>query len=142
MKQITKDNFFISSIADYKRVDSAPEIEPDYVSYKTFTVWEDKVFNVEEDDLGIAIRVYIDEEDFNNDIGYDIIGTFFGKYSAGHRCIDKNSISSSYWYTEEGVYRKSDHWGECRKCYWTIDVEEINSRAEIVGFCKWEDFTE
>lgn len=142
MKQITKDNFFIKSKADFKKVDNAPDRGPDYTSYKTFVAWEHKVFYVEEDELGIAIRVYIDEEDFNNGIGYDIVGTFFGKYSAGHRCIDRNSISSSYWYTEEGVYRKSDHWGKCRNCHWTIDGEEINSHEDIVGFCKWEDFTD
>ena len=138
--KITKNNYFISSIADFKRVGNAPGKEPDYVSYKTFNVWESEVFDVEEDEDGFSVRVYLDEEDFKNGTGYDIIKTFFGKYCAGHRCINKNKISSSYWYTEEGVYRKSDHWGKCGNCHWTIDGEELNSEEEIVGFCRWEDF--
>lgn len=143
---LTKENFFISSIADFKKVNNAPERQPDYTAYKTFVAWEHEVWRVDETEEGEAVRVYFDEEDLDDDSGYDIVSydvvdTFIGKHGdTGYRCVDKNSISSRYWYTEEGVYRKSNHWGKCRDCFWTIDGEELNSHEEMVGFCKWEDF--
>jgi len=142
--KITKDNFFISSIADFKRVNNVPEREPDYTAYKTFIAWEHEVWDVDEDENGEVIRVHFDVEDLEDEWGYDIVSydvvdTFIGKYGdTGYRCLSKSSISSRYWYTEEGVYRKSNHWGKCRDCYWTIDGEE--SDEEMIGFCRWEDF--
>lgn len=144
--KITKDNYFISTIADFRAVDNAPERHPDYTAYKTFIAWEHEVWGVGRDDDGEVKCVHFDEEDLDDDWGYDIVSydvvdTFIGKYGdTGYRCVDKNSISSRYWYTEEGVYRKSNHWGRCRNCHWTIDGEELNSDEEVVGYCKWEDF--
>ena len=44
---------------------------------------------------------------------------------------------SSYWYTSEGVYRNSDHWGrKIASCSWWINEE--NPRR-TTGFIKWED---
>lgn len=144
--KITKDNFFIKSKADFKKVDNAPDREPDYLSFKTFYVWEDDVLDVEVDDDGEVKCVYLDEEDLDDEWGfdvvsYDVVDTFIGKYGdKGYRCLDKSSISSRYWYTEEGLYRKSDHWGKCGNCHWTIDGEELDSDEEMIGFCRWKDF--
>jgi hypothetical protein len=45
---------------------------------------------------------------------------------------------SSYWYTDKGVIRLSDHWGTVGTCLWTLDW--MCSRKYLCGFCKWEDF--
>lgn len=46
---------------------------------------------------------------------------------------------SSYWYTEKGVIRLSDHWGSVSSCFWLIDWQA--SRKYLCGFAKWEDFS-
>jgi hypothetical protein len=44
---------------------------------------------------------------------------------------------SMYWYTSEGVYRSSDHWGKrIASCSWYIDEE--NARR-TTGFIRWDD---
>lgn len=46
---------------------------------------------------------------------------------------------SQYMYTEEGVYRKSDHWNrKIALCSWTLDGFRYDSEA--IGFCAWSDF--
>lgn len=52
----------------------------------------------------------------------------------------KSDSGSEYMYTNEGVYRKSNHWFEgVASCSWLIDGE-MNAGAEIIGFAKYEDF--
>lgn len=46
---------------------------------------------------------------------------------------------SKYWYTEDGVYRYSDHWYDgVASCNWFLNNEICKEYAS--GFCKWEDF--
>lgn len=48
-------------------------------------------------------------------------------------------ISSRYWYTEDGVFRESDHWGDVATCHWPLEGKR--KRANVhVGFCRWKDF--
>lgn len=72
-----------------------------------------------------------------------------------------SNVSSVYFYTEKGVYRLSNHWGEVSTCTWVLDNPKrvfdgnINFNDKLsfedccedccednwsVGFCKWEDF--
>ena len=54
-------------------------------------------------------------------------------------------ISSRYWYTDEGVYRKSNHWGtDVASCSWYIKGRKYNDRGVSVGktetaFIRWGD---
>ena len=54
---------------------------------------------------------------------------------------------SAYWYTNQGVYRASNHWGNVASCDWGLDgVCEANTPCvvlpfEICGFALWSDFT-
>ena len=57
-------------------------------------------------------------------------------------------ISSEYWYTDEGVYRRSDHWGVgVASCDWALMTEEkVIGTGDLakhldkkVGFIRWED---
>lgn len=140
--KITKDNFFIKSKADFKKVEKAPEREPDYISPCKFVVWEDDIEHIEKDES--ETKIYLCEEDEDDDYGftvkeYKVVETFIGRYGdRGYKCISEDT-SSKYWYTDEGVYRESDHWGECRKCYWTLEGNEEDGER-VVGFCRWEDF--
>lgn len=60
-----------------------------------------------------------------------------------NRTTEPDHISESfskYWFTPEGVYRMSDHWGECSTCNWVLDGEQAFLISDVTGFCKWEDF--
>ena len=54
-------------------------------------------------------------------------------------------VSSRYWYTDKGVYRKSNHWGsEVASCSWGIKGRTYRNEGVSVGktetaFIKWDD---
>jgi len=52
------------------------------------------------------------------------------------------SKSGSYYsYTDEGVYRYSNHWGRVATCRWRIKgIDTYKNQAYYVGFAKWQDF--
>jgi hypothetical protein len=53
----------------------------------------------------------------------------------------KSKSESSYFYTENGVYRKSNHWGRVANCRWKIAANKNYKNQQIViGFAKWSDF--
>ena len=53
----------------------------------------------------------------------------------------KSKSESMYFYTEEGVYRKSNHWGRVANCRWKINANKNYKNQQIViGFAKWNDF--
>ena len=46
-----------------------------------------------------------------------------------------------YFYTDEGVYRKSNHWGRVANCRWKIMANETYKNQQVViGFAKWTNF--
>ena len=53
----------------------------------------------------------------------------------------KSNSGSEYFYTEIGVFRKSNHWGRAANCRWRLIVNsEYKNQKEIVGFARWTDF--
>ncbi len=53
----------------------------------------------------------------------------------------KSKSKSFYFYTDKGVYRKSNHWGRVANCRWRLlSDEKIKSQNDYVGFAKWTDF--
>lgn len=66
-----------------------------------------------------------------------------------HRLLDglelkthfKSKSGSSYFYTEDGVYRYSNHWGRVANCRWKIKgIETYQQQKYYVGFALWKDF--
>ena len=53
----------------------------------------------------------------------------------------KSKSGSGYCFTEEGVYRISNHWGRAANCRWRLisNVKSPNQK-ERVGYAKWSDF--
>ena len=47
---------------------------------------------------------------------------------------------SMYWYTDDGVYRNSDHWGGVATCSWHLDGTVWPDWNRRTGFCHWDDF--
>lgn len=53
----------------------------------------------------------------------------------------KSKSNSYYFYTDKGVYRKSNHWGRVANCRWRLlSDEKIKNQNYYVGFAKWIDF--
>lgn len=62
---------------------------------------------------------------------------FFKNKSAHYQ----SKSGSLYFYTDEGVYRYSNHWGRVANCRWKIkNIEDYKSQNYYVGFAKWSDF--
>ena len=48
---------------------------------------------------------------------------------------------SKYKYTNEGVYRLSNHFtNKISSCSWLLDNKEYIGNQDILGFCAWKDF--
>ena len=53
----------------------------------------------------------------------------------------KSKSNSIYFYTEKGVYRKSNHWGRVANCRWRlIASKNYKNQQFVIGFAKWADF--
>jgi len=53
--------------------------------------------------------------------------------------------NSAYYYTKEGVYRKSNHWGRAAKCRWVLKADDqlyVSKGRERIGFALWTNFHE
>lgn len=54
---------------------------------------------------------------------------------------DYNSKSGSrYFFTSEGVYRISNHWGRAANCRWRLLTSSKKSQVHQVGYANWSDF--
>lgn len=47
---------------------------------------------------------------------------------------------SSYYFTEQGVYRHSNHWGRAANCKWRLVSNGISMERTKVGYSSWIDF--
>lgn len=53
----------------------------------------------------------------------------------------RSKSESAYFYTKEGVYRKSTHWGRVANCRWKfIANKDYKNQTIGIGFAKWTDF--
>lgn len=53
----------------------------------------------------------------------------------------KSKSGSEYYFTEEGVYRISNHWGRVANCRWKlIPLAEYKNQSTKIGFACWTDF--
>jgi hypothetical protein len=47
---------------------------------------------------------------------------------------------SSYYFTEQGVYRHSNHWGRAANCKWRLVSNGISKDRTKIGYASWSDF--
>ena len=53
----------------------------------------------------------------------------------------KSKSGSQYYFTPEGVFRYSDHWGRAANCKWRLESNNQNStNRNRVGYANWTDF--
>jgi len=58
------------------------------------------------------------------------------KLSAGY----KSKSGSSYYFTENGVYRLSNHWGRAAGCKWRLQSGGLSENRTRLGFASWTSF--
>ena len=51
-----------------------------------------------------------------------------------------STSGSEYCFTEEGVYRKSNHWGRAANCKWRLQTNCSTASRTKIGFAKWTEF--
>lgn len=91
------------------------------------------------------------ENFFMNSIGFWKKTTYHPRRKADYTSFShsfltgKTKKSSEYWYTEKGVYRRSNHWGmEVASCSWMLEGRPYSgSGCEVnyseIGFIEWKD---
>lgn len=53
----------------------------------------------------------------------------------------KSASGSEYFFTEQGVYRKSNHWGRAANCRWRLETQAAyKNQSTVVGYANWIDF--
>lgn len=53
----------------------------------------------------------------------------------------KSNSGSEYYFTEEGVYRISNHWGRVANCRWRLlPLSDYKNQYTKIGFANWTDF--
>ncbi len=53
----------------------------------------------------------------------------------------KSKSGSEYFFTEEGVYRISNHWGRAANCRWRLlPLTDYKNQHTKIGFARWTDF--
>ena len=53
----------------------------------------------------------------------------------------KSASGSAYYFTELGVYRKSNHWGRAANCRWRLlPLTDYKNQHTKIGFARWSDF--
>ncbi len=134
MININKNNFYSNSIATFTEVQGAPKRAADYQSTFIKVIWDhDADAQVFEEEAYIWYSY-----DYGNCKKFKILEKFTGKYGdTGYKC---EGISSQYWYTDKGVYRKSDHWGRVKLCQWPLEKKGFSKTYTSVGYCAFENF--
>lgn len=57
----------------------------------------------------------------------------------------KSKSGSNYYFTNDGVYRLSNHWSRVANCRWRLNNYNINNKNQNrtkLGFANWTDFYE
>lgn len=52
----------------------------------------------------------------------------------------KSKTGSLYFYSQEGMYRYSNHWGRLAHCKWRLIEKDISNSKYKLGFALWSSF--
>lgn len=53
----------------------------------------------------------------------------------------QSKSGSYYYYTDQGVFRYSNHWGRVANCRWKIQgIEQYKNQQYYVGYASWSSF--
>jgi len=52
----------------------------------------------------------------------------------------KSDKGSRYFFSEEGLFRYSNHWGRVANCRWKLQSDKKNSQGFVVGYAAWSSF--
>ncbi|MFD1293681.1 hypothetical protein ACFQ5N_07515 [Lutibacter holmesii] len=69
---------------------------------------------------------------------FEMVDIHFFKEKSPHY---KSKSGSLYLYSNNGVYRYSNHWGRVANCRWNIKgVENYKNQNYYIGYAIWSDF--
>lgn len=52
-----------------------------------------------------------------------------------------SASGSSYYFTDAGVYRYSNHWGRAANCKWRLEsLSTTRYKGSVLGYANWSDF--
>ena len=52
----------------------------------------------------------------------------------------KSKSGSVYYFSQDGVYRLSNHWGRAAKCKWRLQSNNTSANRSKLGFALWSSF--
>jgi len=52
----------------------------------------------------------------------------------------KSKSGSGYYFTKDGVYRLSNHWGRAANCKWRLQSDGTNTSRTKLGYADWKSF--
>lgn len=53
----------------------------------------------------------------------------------------KSPSGSEYYFTEDGVFRISNHWGRAANCRWRLEINSnYKNQSLYCGYANWSDF--
>ena len=58
----------------------------------------------------------------------------------GQKVDYKSKSGSSYYFTEDGVFRLSNHWGRAANCKWRLQSIGVNNSRTKLGYADWSAF--
>lgn len=67
----------------------------------------------------------------------------FTKVSQPNGFVKPSYVSkhgSKYFFTNDGVYRYSNHWGRVGNCRWRLENIDYKQQTNYWGFCAWQNF--
>jgi hypothetical protein len=149
--KINKENFFENTFAVFEKCEEIKG-NPDFISFGATEFLEIDCDNVQDNLLNLQYG-----EIFNYE-GEDVMFCKIGNLSVINCICDPEEVEygcdcdyvevfglkirrkngSKYWYTEDGVYRQADHWGEIKTCNWVI--LDDNNQKKITAYCQWKNF--
>lgn len=134
---ITKDNFHLNSETTFIRVFHKPTAPPDFISMRNRIYSEFDIIYEAGDKILLEENLEVIED---NQRWTPFTATFVNRDGIKCYVCPTDEVSSQYWFTENGVFRESDHWGKCRHCMWNIDIPPEEHKLMVIGFSSWEYF--
>lgn len=59
----------------------------------------------------------------------------------GSQISFKSKSGSQYFFTDKGVFRKSNHWGRIGNCRWILkEIIQYKNQEIKIGYAHWSDF--
>lgn len=138
------DGFIAKNIIDVGFTDVTPPISNDYIAFNNTDV-KSATDNSGEFNADNPSILFQEVSEASKNIPEKTVinrDTFFKNTYADWRMVKKHpdrepdyksSSGSEYWYEKDGVYRRSNHWGNVASCWWLLNGNQYQSMVHKKG---------